>query len=319
MIQQQSAPPFTTLVTLDHLSDKIRALSYSSNLRKVFIGARELSCYHVQQRQLEKQKENDESMGSIYALHQLGTLLLVGRHDGTLQLFEMDQCKTSIGSIKGHETTIKCFASHQSNMNQFYTGSYDCTIKLWDARKMSQALFNVSHVHGGYVNSITSCNDHVYTTSVDGISVFSISTHQLLERFKQKTEVLSSCQSSQSPSSIFFSCKDGSVKVFDTSCNQVIHTLCESTQTSVNCMDSNGTCIFSGNNQGLVQQFSTECLFEEQSFNPLSAKSCSKPMDNSIRSICCMNQNNSTTTNHTPCFLAVGTQSKQVHLLRLTL
>ncbi|EFC36197.1 predicted protein [Naegleria gruberi] len=192
------------------------------------------------------------------------------------------------------------------NEHLFYSGSYDGTIQLWDDRKLQSSL-KTSIKHSGYVNSLCFYNNQIYSTSIDGISIFDSNNLKLISKSKQKSEILSSCHLStgENSSHLYFSSKDGSVKIFDMNCNQVIFTLNEIDQISMNAMDCNLNRLYSCNNQGQVKEFDLENLYEIQTFETKSMNDL-KNMDSSIRS-CLLCEN----------LLLLGIQSRKIKVLLL--
>ncbi|GAA5886913.1 hypothetical protein JCM16303_006758 [Sporobolomyces ruberrimus] len=80
-------------------------------------------------------------------LAQLSTpsLLLTGSTDRLLSLFDLRHTGlSSISlSLSGHTAPVSSVASHPTNPLMFVSGSYDSTIKIWDARSPKQSLFSL--------------------------------------------------------------------------------------------------------------------------------------------------------------------------------
>ncbi|KAL9656628.1 hypothetical protein ABK040_002899 [Willaertia magna] len=292
-------------VTLESLDDKVRALQYSSTNKKLFIGCKELTIFQFINQQTYKIK-NIEEEGSIYSLFINNNLnnneLFIGRHSGSLQLFDLQQEKYIFNLQNYHDNTIRCF---YEDYNILFTGSYDYKVKLFDKRKNKEMKLENDICHSGYVNSIFVKDNSIYTASIDGISIFNLQNGKLLQKIKQKSEVLSFINLENN---LTFCCKDGSVKIFDLNCNQVIHTLFSYNNCinySMNCIDNTIENTFSGNSNGEIFNFNNENLFQQE--EPLQIKDKS-----SIRSICCLQSGNNSSKQIR--YLAIGTQSKSVQV-----
>ncbi|GAA6006119.1 hypothetical protein JCM11491_002037 [Sporobolomyces phaffii] len=93
------------------------------------------------------EKENKASDKVHLDLAQLATpsLLLTGSTDRLLSLFDLRASTLSSISLSlaGHAGPVASVASHPTNPLMFVSGSYDSTVKVWDARSPKQALFSL--------------------------------------------------------------------------------------------------------------------------------------------------------------------------------
>ncbi|KAG2383234.1 hypothetical protein C9374_004571 [Naegleria lovaniensis] len=259
--------------------------------------------------------ETNNMLGSIYALHynSNNNIINIGRHDGSIQQLDI-RSHSIIHTVKAHDSTVKCFSDRTCDDDNYtlLSGAYDGYVKMWDCRKFTQPI-STSSKHSGYVNAIHCYeNDKIITSSIDGICIFEMKHSKLaiLNKFKQKSEVLTSYMSNTSsvyPNYLYFACKDGSVRVFDMNCFQVVYTMSESNNISVNCMDCNGVSLFACNNQGLVYEYSVEGMYEIAKHGTSTNTTKTSSMDSSIRSVCCFQKSH----------LFVGTQGGQVKCIQV--
>ncbi|GAA5944622.1 Ytm1p [Sporobolomyces koalae] len=93
------------------------------------------------------EKENKASDKVHLDLCQLATpsLLLTGSTDRLLSLFDLRHSTlSSISlSLSGHTGPVSSVAAHPTNPLMFVSGSYDSTVRVWDARSPKQSLFTL--------------------------------------------------------------------------------------------------------------------------------------------------------------------------------
>lgn len=196
------------------MSDKVRALAQMSS--KLYAGCAALEVIDLATQKLQHSISTNKSTtsGSIYSLCPLNEqYLLLGRHGGTIQIFDT-QSQTITHSIpNAHADVVKCFAPLSSTT--FATGSYDCTCKLWDMRKLAPSDTGhacTQYKHKNYVNAIKYLPKHqlIVTASEDGIGLFTQSSH--LATFKLTDEALAmiAVQTGQSIA-VVAGCKDATM------------------------------------------------------------------------------------------------------------
>lgn len=277
-------------------SDKIRALAYCPKLNQLFAG-----CCHVEVFDLAKQtnistlKSIAGELGSVYSLYLLnstsssggsgGDLVLCGRHDGTLEMFDLRADSRPISSIKSHTNTIRSIS--QLSNGRIITGSYDTTCQVYDMRASKfVSLANTypsltSHRHSGYVNAIseyiTSDRSRLYTASQSGISVFAkkstsddyaIDASQTrMDKNGHKDEVLGMARVDIHEQPFIVSCsKDTTLKVYDLFLNKSINTMYgHSSSVTCVCVDQSTYRAFSTDASGMLFQWSLEGFYNEDS------------------------------------------------------
>lgn len=88
-------------------------------------------------------KQSDKA---IMAAEQLASpnLLVTGNADRTITVFDMRDSASIISlTLTGHASSVAAVSAHPTSPLLLCSGSYDGTVRIWDARSPKQALFSV--------------------------------------------------------------------------------------------------------------------------------------------------------------------------------
>eukprot|EP01080_Neovahlkampfia_damariscottae_P000056 gene56-4305_t len=202
--------------TYENLNDKVRTIA--SNKFKVYFGCKNL--YEIDLKtQKETKLEMKEDYGSIYSLKYFPeeNFLLVGYHDGYIQII---QNMKIMNTFKAHKQEVKCFAnSHKENNSNFFSGSYDKTIKHWDLKKLKEIS---TFEHSNPVNDMLILDENLFTASQDGLSCFDENLKKIYQKNDHKGEILSICNYENF---MFTASKDSTWKIFDLTVKSSISTV----------------------------------------------------------------------------------------------
>jgi len=172
--------------------------------------------------------------------------------DNLVKLWDLGNQETPTNTFEGHTDYARCICPLASNDgNMFVSGSYDHSVRCWDARTGGQT---VQFDHGQPVESVLSYHNGALVVSAGGqvIKVWDVAAGKLLHSFSNHQKAITCLAYDGSSSRLISGSLDGFVKMYNVQNYEVVYSLKMSAPVMSVAMAPDNKCLAIGLSDGTL-------------------------------------------------------------------